>query len=399
MFPIHPLKKIRELERVKPPLFPGIVAGVVAVIGLINLFTGLLSLFSMNLWGAEYLPPWMVRFGGVVAIFFGGLLILLGKYLWELKKTGLYATMILLGLLFWNSGFKGGDWLTMVLCSLTLLYLYVYRKEYTQPMEFGVPPVSQLVAGMAVFFALCYGVVGSYLLRENFNNIGTWTEALYFTVVTFTTLGYGDILPMTDTGRLFSVSLVLVGAGSFLTAATMLVGPLIENRLKGVFHIMGKMKTRRLKGHIIVCGLSEVGMKIISELISLGETVVVIEKDEKALGSLVEKKAIPLLGDASDDDVLLQASIGTARTLVASSDDDAMNAFVILQAKDLKNRGMCKKLRIIALAKSEDEFTKFRQAGADFTFAPASIGGKLMARAAMAKSPKQLAVLKIMKIV
>ncbi len=397
MLIIEPFK--RKLKNIRPSLMPGIVAGVVAVIGLINLFTGLLSLFSKQLWGASLLPTWMVRFGGVMAIIFGSILILLGKYLWELKKLALYATMVLLGLLWWNSFFKGGDWPTMLLCLLTVLYLYYYRKEYTQPMEFELPPVSQLIAGMAVLFAMIYGVVGAYLLRENFDNISGWTDALYFTVVTFTTLGYGDILPITGTGQLFSISLVIVGAGSFLTAATMLVGPIIESKVKGVFHIMGKMKTSTLKGHVMVCGLSEVGLKIISELIRLGETVVVIDRDSAALAAIPDKKAIPVVGDASDDDILLQARISSARTLVACSDDDAANAFVILQAKDLKNRGVCKDLRILALAKSEDEFTKFRQAGADFTFAPASIGGKLMARAAMATSEKQLEALKAMKIV
>ena len=114
----------------------------------------------------------------------------------------------------------------------------MFRAEFTHHSDRHRWSYAQVVAVLSIIFALAYGIGGSYLLRAEFDGIETWTDAVYFTVVTYSTLGYGDMFPLSTNARWFVVSMVSIGIGSFFTALTVLLGPLVEHRLRGVFAVL-----------------------------------------------------------------------------------------------------------------------------------------------------------------
>ena len=123
---------------------------------------------------------------------------------------------------------------------------------------------AQIVALFSVLFALGYGIIGSYALRAQFNNLETWIDAVYFTFVTYSTLGFGDIHPLTAEAKIFVISMIPIGVGSFITAIATLLGPALEKRLKGVLGIMKKFQ--HITNHVIICGYSNVSESVIDEL-------------------------------------------------------------------------------------------------------------------------------------
>jgi voltage-gated potassium channel len=198
-------------------------------------------------------------------------------------------------------------------------------------------------------------------------------DALYQTVTTVATVGYGEIDgPYGPGRRAFGIALIALGVASAFYAAGVLVKVLVERRIQ-LLLAERRMSKRiaELSGHVVVCGLGRVGRTIAAQVARAGRDVVVIDRE---LERVADSGYAHVAGDATDDAVLQAAGVDRAVTLVAALDNDAANLYVALSARALNP-----KLFIVARARDENADTKLLQAGADRVVNPQRIGGDRMA--------------------
>jgi voltage-gated potassium channel len=206
------------------------------------------------------------------------------------------------------------------------------------------------------------GVIG-FMTIEGYS----FVEAFYMTSITLSTVGYGEVVPLSAAGRLFTVMLITVGVisiAAFVTAVTraVLMGQL--DRYMGRRRLMKEIA--RLKNHFIVCGYGRMGRIICQELRKKGVPFVVIERNP-AVFITIEEQDLGLQGDATQDQVLIDAGINEAQGLVSVVSSDADNVYIILTA-----RGLSGGAYLVARAGEEGSENKLLRAGADRVVSPAS---------------------------
>ncbi len=228
-----------------------------------------------------------------------------------------------------------------------------------------------LFAVAATSLLLVYGTLGSLILGQGFAPpILTLPQAMYFTVVTMSTVGYGDILPKSDDSRLFVISLIVVGLSVFLTSITAVVGPIVQGRLSRIL----EPRRRRMKhvNHFIICGEGPLARNTARELLARDQSVVAIVEDE----DLAFGEAEMIIGDATDLDLLRKAGAETAQAVLALSDDDAENAFVILALRELTTAA-----KKVAAVGNRKNLERVRRVQPDMILAPNVFGGEVLAMA------------------
>ncbi len=228
-----------------------------------------------------------------------------------------------------------------------------------------------LFALAATVLLLVYGVLGSLILGEGFAPpIVSLPQAMYFTVVTMSTVGYGDILPKSDNARLFVISLIIVGLSVFLTSLTAVVGPLVQGRLSRIIE-PGRKRMKRVN-HFIITGEGPLARNTARELMSRDKSVVVIvDEEDVQIG-----EADMVVGDATDLDILRKAGAATAQAVLALSEDDAENAFVILALRELGTEA-----KKVAAVSSRKNLERVRRVQPDMILAPNVFGGEVLAMA------------------
>lgn len=234
-----------------------------------------------------------------------------------------------------------------------------------------------LFAGLSVLAVVGTGVVGLWLIGAG---KWPWADCAYMVLITITTVGYGEVLPVSEVagGRVFTACLLVSGMGVSLYFLSSLTAFIIEGDLQ---QALWRRRMRReldtLSGHVIVCGAGETGRNVIEELLQSGAKVVVIELDEERLDALYRHlgtQLISITGDATEDVVLLNAGIGRALGVVTSLHSDRDNLFVTVTARQLNP-----KVRIVSRAVQERSGKKLMRAGADAIVSPNLIGGRRMA--------------------
>ena len=228
-----------------------------------------------------------------------------------------------------------------------------------------------IIIGIIFVVLLLIGTFG-YMLLEN---TGFWM-GLYLTIITVFTVGYGDIVPVHDSGRIFTVFLVITSVSFVFYVFSKITETMIEGELRGLYK-RRKMHRQisRLKEHYIICGFGRIGKEICKILKESKRPFVVIEKDTEEIRNLEELQYLRLQGDASDDDVLLQAGIEQARGLVSVVASDADNLYITLTA-----RGLSPHLFIMARSSgTPGAQIKLKRAGATRVISPYSIGARRMA--------------------
>ena len=264
----------------------------------------------------------------------------------------------------------------VVLSLVSLPTLLVNRHRFDREFDLST---AQLAAGAALLGAQVYGTVGTWALREEFNGVSTLTDAFYYTLVTASTVGYGDVTPATDRATLFGMSVVLLGTASFAIALGTLLGPAIEKRLSEALGNMTDAQLDLFENHVVVLGFGDLTEPIIDELAGATEFVVVTPDPEKA-ARLQQRDIAVLTDDPSDEAPLQRAGIDDARAVVAATNDDAQDALAILTARALNPD-----INIVAAATDRENVEKLRRAGADTVISPAVIGGHLLVQSALGR--------------
>jgi voltage-gated potassium channel len=200
-------------------------------------------------------------------------------------------------------------------------------------------------------------------------------DSLFMTVITLTTVGYGETHPLDHAGKVFTIFLIITGVSIVAYGISTLTAFFVEGELSDVLRrrrMQGKVDG--MKGHFILCGAGHTGRVILQELLATGRSVVVIEKSEAEHHKLLLQEIPAVPGDAMDDDVLKSAGIDRAAGLFAALGTDRDNAFVALTA-----RGLNAKIRIVCEQVEKDVEDKLKRSGADAVVRPSRIGGLRMA--------------------
>ena len=368
---------------------PYLIAAVIAANGFFTLAAGLERIFQFGVYlklELEAVPEYLdltpaLQVGGFVSVVLGGLLIALGKGLAGRRQRSWWWTLGILVLQIANNFYQARALSTSGLSALLLVLLVAFRRDFDQKPARRKWSYGELIAGVSVLFALAYGIVGSYLLRREFSTIENWTDAIYFTIVTYSTLGYGDILPQTANAKIFTMSMVAIGLSSFVTALTVLLGPLIEERLKGVFTVMSKFQ--KTVNHVVICGFTSVTESIIDELREREVPFLIIDEREDMVLHLKSSGLDTLCGDPTARRTLEQANLANAAAVIAATDSDATNTLVALTARDLRDHNELNRFRIVVRIEDEENIEKVRQVGADEVISPSTLGGRMMAAQAV----------------
>jgi len=206
----------------------------------------------------------------------------------------------------------------------------------------------------------------------------TWWDSIYFTTATVTTVGYGDIIPKTDTGRKFTTFFVMFGVGTVLYALSILAQTFIQSGIVSALGIRRKTKEmKKLSDHYIICGAGRVGKRIVHSLSRQNIPFVVIEINREKIDTIKNRENLFILeGDATIETNLRDAGVTRAKGLVTCLSDDAKNVYVALTARDIN-----KNLHIVSRAIEEQAEPKLIRAGANRVVSPIIIGSESMTRA------------------
>ncbi len=234
-------------------------------------------------------------------------------------------------------------------------------------------PVRKFQLSLLVLLLLIgVGTLGYMLLGD----MG-FVDALYMTVITITTVGFAEIQPLQEAGRIFTIGLIVLGVGASAWAIRNGAEVVLGETLWYSVHRRTMDKTiAKLNNHYIICGYGRMGRQIVHDLRARNESFVVIDQSSKVEETLIEENIPYIIGDATHDDVLEHAGIQNARGLVSALDTDADNVLAALTA-----RGLNSNLLIVARAINDLSESKLRRAGADRVVSPYAIGGHRLALA------------------
>jgi len=214
------------------------------------------------------------------------------------------------------------------------------------------------------------GLLG-YLLLFDYSFI----DALYMTVITIATVGFGEVHPFSSEEKVFTIFLIISSLFTFGYAVSSFSEYLISGELFEQLKIKKvQKKIEQLQGHTIVCGYGRNGKQALTKLTDFRRDVVIIEKDKELIQHLDGNRILNIEGDATTDEILLKAGIQKAENLITALPSDADNLFVVLTARQLN-----KECRIISRASQESSYSKLKIAGADNVIMPDKLGGAHMA--------------------
>jgi voltage-gated potassium channel len=239
----------------------------------------------------------------------------------------------------------------------------------------GSAAVRRLLAPLVVLVGLVVTGTLGYRLVEGWG----FLDSLYMTVITITTVGFLEVHPMGTAGHFFTMGLALGGVFTAFYAAAEFIRVVVTGEIRTVLGRQ-RMESRleKLRGHLVVCGFGRMGRLVADEFSTAGLDFVVVDRDPRVLEGFTLAGGIPLVGEATADDVLRQAGVERARALVTAAASDADNLFITLSARLINE-----KLFIVARAESEGAEVKLRRAGASRVVSPYSIGGHRVAQAVL----------------
>jgi len=226
-----------------------------------------------------------------------------------------------------------------------------------------------------VAILLCLGITSVGTIGYTAIEGCSLLDGIYMAVITITTVGFGEVVPLSHTGRIFTIFLIIIGFGSLAFAGHAVVESLLEKVWRSRMDMKKMMKKiSRLKGHYIICGHGRMGTAAAEYFIKAGADCVIIESKSEYDEQLKETGHLYIEGDATREAVLLDAGIKSAQGLLALLDSDPDNLFLVLTARELNPT-----LHIIARVEDASSEKKILRAGADSVVLPFTTAGKQVA--------------------
>ena len=248
-----------------------------------------------------------------------------------------------------------------ILAGFTFWRLLITRKQFVFPSStLGRPEI--IVAFLTIIFTLSYGVGGSLLLGNQFSPaIKSVGVALYYTGETVTTLGFGDILPITLTSRMFTISLSALGIAIFFGSMAILITPIIERRIGGVATRMEKRQMMSLDSYILVLGYSDLIINFLTSKRNDGKVIVVLDNRITDDSYLNDTGFIVLRQNADDETTISSFNLLKASLIIIGSPDDGYNLLIAAALGQQKNQDSFRDNVIILVNKGKNmkKFTIF----------------------------------------
>lgn len=230
---------------------------------------------------------------------------------------------------------------------------------------------STLFALTSVAMLMLYATFGSYYLGAEFKPpIGDVVTALYYAMVTMSTVGYGDITPQTPEAKLFAISVIVLGVAVFATSLTAVIAPMVSRSLQRIVNRKGTGMKR--ENHFVVIGKTSLAINTWHELARRGRPVTRLLRETPEDGELKDVDFV--VGDPSNLDVLREAGAQHAEAVLAMLADDSENAFVVLAVRELAG-----KARTVAAVNDAHHLSRVKLAQPDVVIAPQVLGGELLA--------------------
>ncbi|MBK8229295.1 MAG: potassium channel family protein [Candidatus Eisenbacteria bacterium] len=225
---------------------------------------------------------------------------------------------------------------------------------------------------------LVVGTAGYHLIEQ-----WSFVDSFYMSVITLTTVGFGEIHPLSSAGRLFTIVFILLGVGLAAFSASTIAQSLLDGTWVRYFRRRRMIRTiEALHDHYIICGHGRTGRAVAHFLRERSLPFVVIELDPKAAADIEDSGETVVWGSAHDNDVLLAAGIERAHAVVACASSDAENVFICLSARSLRTD-----LVIVSRCDDPESESKLRKAGASDVVTTYDLAGRAIAEAAFGRTP------------
>lgn len=231
--------------------------------------------------------------------------------------------------------------------------------------------LNKIYKGLFLFAVVL--MLGTTVFFSAFNY--TLLDAFFMTIITITTVGFGEVNPLSDGGKIFTIILLLMSVGVYGYLVTVISDFFSNNVLMEAFRVKKELKEiAKLEGHTIICGFGRNGRQSYEKLQIYKKTCVVVEQDESVLEDPAYEGVRFVKGDATSDDVLRNAGIEKASHLITALPSDANNVYVVLSSRQLSSN-----LDIVSRANDDNATAKLKIAGANHVIMPDKLGGEHMA--------------------
>jgi voltage-gated potassium channel len=352
----------------------GILAFFVLVDGVTNSATALFLIFHLgqyihvDAYAQDVVYTSKLRHGSdFIMLFLGFFLLKLAHGLFKQQRSSWRWVIVLVLLTVINSLVPPVSLHIAIIGIFYLIALVVFRRNFYH-LDHDALSYQKAIAWLSVFFALAYGIGGSYFFRAEFNHINTWVDALYYTIETYSTVGYGDIFPLTSDAKIFTISMILIGVVSFLTALSVLLGPLIQRNIRGVYKMVSNFS--RLNGHVLLCGDNVMTRELARQYIQQGKACFFLEPDV-VRANVLEAAQFPVIRlNPENTESLKEVKLNKASCLVAAYDEDAKNILIVISARSIDENSIGPHCQIIARIEELHNIEKAKRAGASEVISP-----------------------------
>lgn len=340
---------------------------LVSISGLLTVVLGLILIFSPPVYILKVISRTFIEYEKDFSIFtiIAGLILIRNGFSLRghRKRTWIFSfTLIIIVTLL--LGFNSLTVFIPILIGIFFNVYVIYRLLKTR--NFYRFPSTRLIniefaaSFITIVFTLSYGIAGTLFLGSSFDppilNAG---QAIYFTGETVTTLGFGDILPVTLTARLFTISLAVLGIASFFGAMVILISPIIERRIGGLVEVLKKQQLKGLKNYTLVCGFSGYISEYLKDVKAKGGVVIIMTRDQRIIDPVKESGFLILEENPADENSLKDFNFSDAKSILVASEDDGQNLMIAASFFQLSDQETLRK-KITILVKSPDLLQKFK---------------------------------------
>ncbi len=224
---------------------------------------------------------------------------------------------------------------------------------------------------LLLLLVVAVGVSG-YMLIEHWH----FLDALFMTTITLTTIGYGEVHPLSQSGRIFTIFLIAFGIGTITYTVSSITSFFLKGQFTSFLNSRAmQQRIEDLKDHVIVCGASDTSIGILNELSAIKQPFVLIDRNEERLRTCSNGLALlSIVGDATDEKTLKKVHVERAKALIACLSSDHENVFLVMNARELNPH-----LTIVARLKEESSRKNLIRAGVDEIVNPYRLGGMRLA--------------------